>query len=591
MLTTKEKIQLEEHELYEDISDVEELRKQELLESGEKKKNGKAAAWCYLLLSLLFAGLAVIVQMWFDQITYPQRVIERAASSDPFVLNSTNFAAMTSEEAVVVTPYAFIGLFGFLFLLFLVLSIGAFRNKGKGQVRVTRDEYAPTFVPEGELTLSADEPLVGANKTKVKRIKDDLSKRSLTDKRKAQRILDPSINYEGLRKALTVSFAHHGLELNDESATKLLAAFAMSRIIFLKGVQKEDRKDCFDAIQGAFQMQGYLAPKGKSFANLLGSVSLIPEKRKSFLLGIESMYARKAEQFFEGYLETLNDPSEDHVYADGTFISMNLVVLAFLDEADDGKGIAPSVLLHSAFLKLPTSRLDNPYMGDEYSLRATSDEIRYLSSKETSIHYLSDSKLSSFDVVYEAAAKLGFTLPNDVENGFERAAATMLHFGMDEDRVSAFLLITSLLPYVMSAFKDEDLGKEGSFNEVFAREFVSSVEQKEIKEFYATFIVKDLKEEELQEDEAEEEAESETESETEPEAESETEPEEAPAKEEAPKVEEKAPADKKGKKAKKAAEESPKVEEKEAEEAPEEKEDATVEDEIAIDDEIKVVED
>ena len=57
MLSQKEKIQLEEHQLYEDISSVEELRKQEVLESGEKTNSSKAVGLVYLLIAGLFIAI------------------------------------------------------------------------------------------------------------------------------------------------------------------------------------------------------------------------------------------------------------------------------------------------------------------------------------------------------------------------------------------------------------------------------------------------------------------------------------------------------------------------------------------------------
>jgi len=239
-------------------------------------------------------------------------------------------------------------------------------------------------------------------------------------------------------------------------------------------------------------MQGHFADASKTFDDILGSVSLLPEKKKSFLLGVSGLYVQNAKDYFGNHMNALDDPSEDHVYSDGTLISMNLMIVCFLDESDDAKGIDPILLVHNAYLKLALPRLDQPFMGDAYSIRATSDEIRYLASKATAVHYFSETKLSSYDVVVESAAKFGYRLPNDVENGMERIAAVLLSYGMEEDRVSAFIIITCLLPYILSAYDDKTLAAEGSFNEALSREFVSNVEQMEIKEFRASYINKEI---------------------------------------------------------------------------------------------------
>ena len=115
-----------------------------------------------------------------------------------------------------------------------------------------------------------------------------------------------------------------------------------------------------------------------------------------------------------------------------------------------------------------------------------------MASKATAVHYFSETKLSSYDVVVESAAKFGYRLPNDVENGMERIAAVLLNYGMEEDRVSAFIITTCLLPYILSAYDDKILAAEGSFNEALSREFVSNVEQMEIKEFRASYINKEI---------------------------------------------------------------------------------------------------
>ena len=576
MLTEKERIQLEEHELYEDISDVEELRKQENLEAGEKTKPSKAVGFTFLLLFLLFAGVVAWMYLHIDQYVGEYYAADSAAAE----LAGTEPAEGGTAETII---YGLMGVFGILAVICLIAGFAGLGGKGHKTTRVTRDEYAPTYVPEGELTLSSDEPLVGANKAKIKRIKDDMAKRKLTDKRKAQRILDPSITFEGLRKALTVSFARHGLELSDEAAAKLLAALAWTRVLFVRGIPAESRKDAFEAILEAFEMQGHFTPANKSFEDVLGSVSLLPEKKKSFVLGVNGLYARNVENYFDGYMFTLEDASEDHVFPDGTLISMNLIILAFLDEADDGKGIAPSILLHSAFLKLNLLKLDTPYMGDAFSIRATGDEIRYLSGKETSVSYLSDGKLSSYDVLFAASRKYGHPLPNDVENGLERVAATLLHFGFEEDRVSAYILVTGVLPYILSALSEEEHSAEGSVNEACIREFVSDSEQKEIKEFLSTYIVKEVSEKKM-EAPIEEEVPAE---EVTPEAE-ETAEEEKPLeepKEEAPAAGAKKKTDPK----KKTKEKAPK---EEVEEAPAEEKVEQTEDEVVdvVEDDIKIVE-
>lgn len=493
MLSQKEKIQLEEHQLYEDISSVEELRKQEVLESGEKTNSSKAVGLVYLLIAGLFIAICVFLVVLGETSNedYMAAVASRATLSSG-ALTSEEVAAYVAEGAPSMLHTLLLAIFGFLGLLSAVFGFVAFFGKGHKDVRATRDEYAPSFVPEGEFTLSSDEPLLGANRAKIKSIKNDGAKRQYTDKRKAQRILDPSITFEALKKSLMVSFARHSFDMNDQAAEKLIAAISYSRIIFLKGVKAEDRKDYFDALIESFQMQGHFADAGKTFDDILGSVSLLPEKKKSFLLGVSGLYAQNAKDYFSTHINALDDPSEDHVYSDGTLISMNLMIVCFLDESDDAKGIDPALLVHNAYLKLALPRLDQPFMGDAYSIRATSDEIRYLASKATAVHYFSETKLSSYDVVVESAAKFGYRLPNDVENGMERIAAVLLNYGMEEDRVSAFIITTCFLPYILSAYDDKTLAAEGSFNEALSREFVSNVEQMEIKEFRASYINKEI---------------------------------------------------------------------------------------------------
>ena len=537
MLSQKEKIQLEEHQLYEDISSVEELRKQEVLESGEKTNSSKTIGLVYLLISAMFVVMTVFLVIFGETSgdEYAATIGSMAAESG--AMTSEEIAAYLVEGAPGMLHTILIVVFGLLAVLCGAFGFFSLFGKGHENVRATRDEYAPSFVPEGEFTLSSDEPLLGANRAKVKSIKNDGAKRQYTDKRKAQRILDPSITFEALKKSLIVSFARHGFDMNDEMAEKLIAAISYSRIIFLKGVPAEHRKDYYDALIESFQMQGHFTDASKTFDDILGSVSLLPEKKKSFLLAVNGLYARNAKDYFTTHMNALDDPSEDHVYSDGTLISMNLMIVCFLDEADDAKGIEPSLLIHNAYLKLPLSRLDNPFMGDAYSIRATSDEIRYLASKATAIHYFSESKLSSYDVVVESATKFGYRLANDVENGMERIAAVLLNYGMEEDRVSAFIITTCLLPFILSAYDEKTLAAEGSFNEALGREFVSNIEQMEIKEFRASYVTKEIAKK--AEDPVEPEAPAEEAIETPKENEEEAPAEESPAPEE--KAEESAP--------------------------------------------------
>ena len=91
MLSQKEKIQLEEHQLYEDISSVEELRKQEVLESGEKTNSSKAVGLVYLLIAGLFIAICVFLVVLGETSNedYMAAVASRATLSS---------GALTSEE-------------------------------------------------------------------------------------------------------------------------------------------------------------------------------------------------------------------------------------------------------------------------------------------------------------------------------------------------------------------------------------------------------------------------------------------------------------------------------------------------------------
>ena len=117
MLSEREKMQLEEHELYEDISNVEELRKQELLESYDKHSSSRRAGLIYMLIGLFFGFVSLFV--YLNGSTFANQyhdIMDETSPNTPMAVDGAANILLT------VILFTFIAL-GVLFFLFGFFSM------------------------------------------------------------------------------------------------------------------------------------------------------------------------------------------------------------------------------------------------------------------------------------------------------------------------------------------------------------------------------------------------------------------------------------------------------------------------------------
>ncbi len=446
MNSEKQRQAINEQELYEDISYVQEVRKNDLKELNEKK--GKRLPFKIFLLLLALISLALSLYIWFG----------------------------AKESIKDDSIYAVYGLLAGS-ALFLAVAIACLIYRPIRQLKIVREDLCPEFVPEKNLLMNGNEELAKSDAPVIRKIVDDPSKRKIKiDNRKVARYVSPDLTFPKLKLALSSSLAYSGYEMSDTHLVFALSRLGQGRIIFLSGLSEEKASSFSASLANAFGWRNeFVKEPLSSFDDLRKVVSLAPADKSSTLVSVYGLGASRCGSYFAGYVDALADCSSAHSINEDFSLSNNLVVLVYLPEGDDKNGI-PSPLLRYGTLFAPVLTPAKEKAASFEEVKTSADEIRYLASKTVHDFYFDDQYASSFDSFARFEEKRGLTIPNDFENAIERMEAVELSLKLAQETVAEDVLLSNLLPYYLSKYPlaelEEgdgllsDLKKEFSFGSI-----------------------------------------------------------------------------------------------------------------------------
>ncbi len=457
MNSEKQRQAINEQELYEDISYVQEVRKNDLKELNDKK--GKRAPFKVLLLILAILSVASSLCIFM--------VARHIIHDDSF--------------------YAAYGLLaGSLF--FLIVAIACMVYRPIRQLKVVREDLCPEFVPEKNLVLSGNEELAKSDAPIIRKIVDDPSKRKTKiDTRKVARYVNPDLTFPKLKLALSSSLAYSGYEMSDSCLAFTLSRLSHGRIIFISGLKEEEASAFSTSIANAFAWKNeFVKDHLASFDDLRKVISMVPADKSSTLVSLFGLGASQCSSYFAGYVDALADCSSSHSINEDFKLSNNLVVLVYLPEGDEKTGI-PSPLLRYGTLFSPALVPAKEKAESFEEVKTSADEMRYLASKTVHDFFFDDQYASSFDCFAKFEAKHNASIPNDSENAIERMEAVELSLKLPQEDVAEDVLLHNLLPYYLSKYQASELEEAEGLLSDLKKEFSSGSIGTKIENYLASY--------------------------------------------------------------------------------------------------------
>ena len=458
MNSEKQRQAINEQELYEDIAYVQEVRKNDLKELSEKKKN-RATPLKIILFTLSCAS---------------------AVASLCILICAYNYISDFSRYAA----YGFVA----VSLMMLIISIGILVYRPMRDLKIVREDLCPEFVPGKNLFLNGNEKLAESDAPVIRKIVDDPNKRKIKiDNRKVARYVSPDLTFPKMKDALRASLSSLGYELSEPQLVGALSRLGHGRVIFLSGLSIEEAKLFSSALTGAFAWNDeFVSELGDSFDELRKVAKLMPTDKSSTVLSLYGLGASSCASYFEGYVDALADCSSAHAINEDFRLSNNLVVLVYLPKEDETKGI-PSVLLRYGSFFAP-HLVASKDKGEAFEpVKTSADEIRYLASKTVHDFYFDDSFASSFDCFASFEEEHGNTIPNDCENALERMEAVALCLKSSQEDVVSDVLLSNLLPYYLSKYPLEELEKGEGLIDTLKKEFSSGSIEGKISAYLTTY--------------------------------------------------------------------------------------------------------
>lgn len=443
MNSEKQRQAINEQELYEDISYVQEVRKNDLKELNDKKAKRTPFKIVLLLLALLSAS-------------------------------SSAYVCLLAKESI--KDDSIFAVYGLLAgsALFLIVAIACLVARPIRQLKIVREDLCPEFVPEKSLSLSGNEELAKSDAPVIRKIVDDPSKRRIKiDNRKVARYVNPDLTFPKLKLALSSSLAYAGYQMSDAYLAFALSRLGQGRVLFLSGLSEGEASSFSASLSLAFGWKNeFVKEPLTSFDDLRKVVSLSSASQSSTVVSLFGLGASRCASYFAGYVDALADCSSAHSINEDFSLSNNLLVLVYLPEGDDKIGI-PSPLLRYGTLFSPVLSLAKEKAAGYEEVKTSADEIRYLASKTVHDFFFDDQYASSFDCFAKFEERRGTSIPNDFENAIERMEAVELCLNLAQEDVAEDVLLSNLLPYYLSKYPFDELEEgEGLLSEL-KKEFSS----------------------------------------------------------------------------------------------------------------------
>ena len=469
MNSEKQRQAINEQELYEDISFVQEVRKNDLKEMHEKGK-GKRGAFKGLLLILGILSVLFSIFIYF-------------------------VAKDTIKDDSIYAVYGFMA----GSLLFLGVTIACLVYRPVRQLKIVRDDLCPEFVPEKNLVLTGNEELAKSDAPIIRKIVDDPSKRKIKiDNRKVARYVNPDLTFPRLKTALSSTLAYFGYEMSDSYLAFALSRLGQGRVVFISGLKKDEAVSFSSSIANAYGWKNeFVSDCLASFDDLRKVVSMVPADKSSTLVSLFGLGASRCESYFMGYVDALADCSSSHLISEDFKLSNNLVVLVYLPEADDKKGV-PSSLLRYGTLFSPVLTPAKEKATSFEAVKTSADEIRYLASKTVRDFFFDDQFSASFDCFAKFEGKHGVTIPNDFENAIERMEAVELCLKLHQEDVAEDVLLSNLLPYYLSKYPVSELEEAEGLLSDLKREFSFGSIDTKVESYLANYKAASAESEEEQ---------------------------------------------------------------------------------------------
>ena len=382
------------------------------------------------------------------------------------------------EEGRVGFPVYFVPSFLLIALGVLIIVyclIGIFKKKRKfgESIMLSPDGEVPEY-PEETIAKKAVEPLkrdIDRPMAVRKVYADDPEKRVIKmDKKKVERVLDHNITFPKLRDALIQNLAIEGYHIDELTAAELVAALALTRNFFITGLDQEGGAALVRSLGVAMKAREAFALEGTRFLDDLSSRSPALEPNQSFIFGIGDVDGSNASTYLGTAVEPLSDYSADHNLGPDGSIRMNDLFFFFLKEKEFS-GIPADLLEESIVLPIALDKLAVNSTEDPLVVRSSGDEIRYMSLREKSAHFINDELTASFDQLYAFAASKEHPISNDCENAFERFEAALLLLGLSDEKAAGLVVAHAYLPYLLSVLDKADVQGDGGLREVLERGF------------------------------------------------------------------------------------------------------------------------
>ena len=466
---------INEQELYEDISYVQEVRKNDLKELHDKK--GKRAPFKVLLLILA-------------------------------ILSVAGSATICMAARHIINDDSIYGVLGLLAgsVLFLIVVIACMVYRPIRQLKIVREDLCPEFVPEKNLLLNGNEDLTKSDAPIIRKIVDDPSKRKIKiDNRKVARYVNPDLSFPKLKLALSSALAYSGYEMSDSYLAYTLSRLGHGRVIFISGLKEDEAVSFSASIANAFAWKSeFVKDPLSSFDDLRKVITMAPADKSSTLVSLFGLGASSCASYFSGYVDALADCSSPHSINEDFKLSNNLVVLVYLQEGDDKKGI-PSPLLRYGTLFAPALVQTKEKAESFEEVKTSADEMRYLASKTVHDFFFDDQYASSFDCFAKFEAKHGLTIPNDSENAIERMEAVELCLKLPQEDVAEDVLLSNLLPYYLSKYPVDELEEAEGLLSDLKKEFSSGSIGTKIENYLAAYKAAQVESEKPEDEQPEDE--------------------------------------------------------------------------------------